>query len=124
MMRYRRLGRTELSMPVFSCGGMRYQQSWQDEPWEKITRENQDRIERCIERWLEVGINHIETARGYGSSQVQLGRILPGVRRSDLIVQTKVAPAPEEEYLKTFPRSMDNLRLDHMDLLSIHGINH
>ena len=29
-MRYRRFGRTNLSMPVFSCGGMRYQHSWQD----------------------------------------------------------------------------------------------
>ena len=25
---YRRFGRTELQLPVFSCGGMRYQQSW------------------------------------------------------------------------------------------------
>ena len=110
-------------MPVFSCGGMRYQQSWKDEPWDKISTENQYRVERCIERSLEAGINHIETARGYGSSEVQLGRILPGLPRESLIVQTKVGPAKAEEYLQTFEQSMSRLRLDHVDLLSIHGIN-
>ena len=110
-------------MPVFSCGGMRYQQSWQDEEWEKISAENQDRIERCIARSLELGINHIETARGYGSSEVQLGRILPDLPRQDLIVQTKIGPGKAEDFLKTFDLSMSRLRLDHVDLLAFHGIN-
>lgn len=122
-MQYRRFGRTELSMPVFSCGGMRYQQSWEDVPLEKIEAENQAGVERCITRALELGINHIETARGYGSSEVQLGQILPRLPRQDLIVQTKVAPAAEEEFLKTFDLSMFRLGLDHVDLLSFHGIN-
>ncbi len=110
-------------MPVFSCGGMRYQQSWQDEAWDKITRENQECIERCIARSLELGIHHIETARGYGSSEVQLGQILPQLPREELIVQTKVGPADAEEYLKTFDLCMSRLRLDYVDLLAIHGIN-
>ena len=122
-MKTRRFGRTELQMPVFSCGGMRYQQSWQDEDWEKISAENQRRIESCITRSLEVGVNHIETARGYGSSEVQLGRILPELPREKLIVQTKVAPADAEEFLATFDKSMARLRLDRVDLLGIHGIN-
>lgn len=123
MMHYRRFGRTGIAMPVFSCGGMRYQQSWKDEDWEKISTENQDRVERCIARSLEVGINHIETARGYGSSEVQLGRILPQLPRESLIVQTKVAPARAEDFLQTFEQSMSRLRLDHVDLLAFHGIN-
>lgn len=122
-MEYRRFGRTDLAMPVFSCGGMRYQQSWKDETFDVISRENQDKVERCIARSLELGINHIETARGYGSSEVQLGRILPRLPREKLIVQTKVSPAPAEEFLKTFDRSMMKLQLDHVDLLSLHGVN-
>ena len=31
-MKYRRFGRTELQMPVISCGGMRYQFKWQSLP--------------------------------------------------------------------------------------------
>lgn len=122
-MKYRRFGRTELQMPVFSCGGMRFQQDWNDMDFEKISAENQVKLESCIERSLEVGINHIETARGYGSSEVQLGQILPRLPREKLIVQTKISPAPAEEFLQTFETCMERLKLDHVDLLSFHGIN-
>jgi predicted aldo/keto reductase-like oxidoreductase len=124
-MQYRRFGRTNLSMPVISCGGMRYQFKWQDVPPQDIPADNQDNLEATIRRAVELGINHIETARGYGSSEMQLGRILPGFPREQLIVQTKVAPmATAEEFLRTFDKSMDYLRLDYVDLLSLHGINH
>src|SRR5438105_412899 len=123
-MRYRRFGRTELQMPVFSCGGMRYQQSWQDVAPEAITADNQENLERTIHRALELGINHIETARGYGSSEMQLGRILPGLPREKMIVQTKVPPmATAKEFLHTFDISMKYLGLDYVDLLALHGIN-
>ena len=121
---YRRFGRTNLQMPVFSCGGMRYQQSWDDLPPEKIEEAGQRNLEATILRSLELGINHIETARGYGSSEMQLGWILPRLPREKMIVQTKVAPfATAKEFRETFNRSMQYLKLDHVDLLSLHGIN-
>ncbi len=91
-MKYRRFGRTGLQMPVFSCGGMRYQFKWQDVPPAEVPPDNQANLEATIERALELGINHIETARGYGSSEMQLGNILPRLPREKMIVQTKVAP--------------------------------
>lgn len=123
-MRYRRFGRTELSMPVFSCGGMRYQYKWQDVPPEEIPSEGQANLEATIHRALELGINHIETARGYGTSEMQLGWVLPKLPREKLIVQTKVAPAENPaDFLQTFQRSMAYLKLDYVDLLAFHGIN-
>ena len=123
-MKYRRFGRTELSMPVFSCGGMRYQYKWQDVDPKEIPAENQNNLEATIHRAIELGINHIETARGYGTSEMQLGNILPHLPREKIIVQTKVAPhADSKEFLKTFECSMNYLRLDHVDLLALHGIN-
>ena len=111
-------------MPVISCGGMRYQFKWQDVPPQDIPAENQDNLEATIRRALDLGINHIETARGYGSSEMQLGRLLPTLPRDKMIVQTKVAPmATAEEFLETFDKSMDYLGLEHVDLLSLHGIN-
>src|ERR1051325_11270249 len=124
-MKCRRFGRTELAMPVFSCGGMRYQFKWQDVPPQDIPAENQDNLEATIHRALELGINHIETARGYGSSEMQLGRILPSLPRDKIIVQTKVAPHRDPEaFLRTFEKSLRYLRLDHVDLLALHGVNH
>lgn len=123
-MNYRRFGRTELQMPVISCGGMRYQHAWQDCEPEKIPADNQANLEACIHRALELGISHIETARGYGTSEMQLGRILPTLPRERLMIQTKLAPKETaEEFLKTFETSMQHLRLDYVDLFSLHGIN-
>ncbi|MFM1768916.1 MAG: hypothetical protein RJA22_1445 [Verrucomicrobiota bacterium] len=122
---YRRFGRTELPMPVLSCGGMRFQYKWQDVPFQDIPTANQDNLEATIRRALELGIHHIETARGYGSSEMQLGRILPSLPRDRILVQTKVAPAATaDEFLRTFDRSLKLLRLDYVDLLSLHGVNH
>jgi predicted aldo/keto reductase-like oxidoreductase len=123
-MQYRRFGRTELQMPVFSCGGMRYQFKWQDVPQWQIPPDNQNNLEATIRRAIEVGINHIETARGYGTSEMQLGRILPKLERERIIVQTKIVPfADPKDFKRNFDQSLANLNLDYVDLLSIHGIN-
>ncbi|QIR37492.1 aldo/keto reductase [Tolypothrix sp. PCC 7910] len=124
-MLYRRFGRTELQIPVFSCGGMRYQFKWQDVSPAEIPQDKQDNLEATIRRALDLGINHIETARGYGTSEMQLGQILPKFPREKLIVQTKVIPvADPKEFRETFERSLNYLQLDYVDLLGLHGINH
>lgn len=123
-MKYRRFGRTELQMPVISCGGMRYQHKWQDVKPKEIPPDNQLNLEACIHRALELGINHIETARGYGTSEMQLGWLLPKLPRDKMIVQTKVAPqATGKEFRKVFETSMQYLQLDYVDLLTLHGVN-
>ncbi len=122
----RRFGKTELNMPVLTVGGMRYQHSWEDDPPTRaaITSENQANVEATLRHALDLGLNHIETARGYGTSEVQLGRILPSLPRDQLIVQTKIPPCESsEEFLSKFETSMDALRLDRIDLFSFHGIN-
>ncbi|QEI42617.1 General stress protein 69 [Dolichospermum sp. UHCC 0315A] len=123
-MLYKRFGRTEIQMPVFSCGGMRYQYKWQDVTPEEIPVDNQENLEAVIRRSVELGINHIETARGYGTSEMQLGKILPQFPREKLIVQTKVSPvADPQEFRQTFEKSLAYLQLDYVDLFSLHGIN-
>ena len=123
-MLYRRFGQTEISMPVLSCGGMRYQQSWEDIDPKDLDAANQENIKETIQKSLDSGINHIETARGYGSSEYQLGFILSQLPRDEIIVQTKVGPqSSEAEFLATFEKSLSLLQLEHVDLLSIHGLN-
>ena len=121
-MKYRRFGRTEFDLSVITCGGMRYQQSWKDE--DPVTDESQANLEACIYKALDVGINHIETARGYGTSELQLGKVLPKLPRNEVYVQTKVSPAEDPEKFKAdFEHSMSLLQLDHIDIFSFHGIN-
>src|SRR5512141_140500 len=100
-MKYRRFGRTELQMPVISCGGMRFQHKWQDVSPRDVPPASQANLEACLHRALELGINHLETARGYGSSELQMGQMLPRLPREKIIVQTKVAPkADPKEFVK------------------------
>lgn len=121
-MQYRRFGKTEFQIPVISCGGMRYQQSWKDS--DPVSEENQANLEACIRRALEVGVNHIETARGYGTSEYQLGKILPTLPRDKMLVQTKVeAYESVQKFVDTFDKSMSLLKLDYVDIFSVHGIN-
>jgi hypothetical protein len=103
---------------------MRYQHKWQDIDPAEVPADGQANLEAIIHRAVELGINHIETARGYGSSEMQLGFVLPSLPREALIVQTKVGASDDAgEFLRAFERSMDYLKLDHVDLLALHGIN-
>ncbi|MEE9404226.1 MAG: aldo/keto reductase [Algisphaera sp.] len=123
-MKYRRFGRTELQMPVISTGGMRYQDGWTDKPLAEMDPAIQANLEAVIRYSVEVGINHIETARGYGASERQLGVVLPTFARDELIVQTKVAPVEDADaFTAQFMESLDRLQLDYVDLLGIHGLN-
>ena len=123
-MLYRRFGRTELQIPVFSCGGMRYQYKWEDLALKDIPQDNQDNLEATIRRSVELGINHIETARFYGSSEIQLGQVLPKLPREEIIVQTKVPPNEDpKKFREDFDKSLRYLNLEYVDLLGLHGIN-
>ncbi len=120
----KRFGKTEVQMPVLTCGGMRFQQGWEELDPEKIDKKGQENLEAIIHHALEHGINHFETARGYGPSEMQLGWVLPKIDRDKLLVQTKIGVKESaEEFLETFETSMKNLQLDHVDFLAIHGIN-
>jgi len=91
---------------------------------DEVTAENQANLEATIRRSVALGINHIETARGYGSSERQLGQILPKLPRKSLIVQTKIGVEEDAAtFTANFEESLARLKLDRVDLLAIHGIN-
>jgi predicted aldo/keto reductase-like oxidoreductase len=123
-MQYRRFGKTEVQMPVFSCGGMRYQHSWEDSEVHGITDDGQENLRRTIYQALDHGINHIETARDYGTSEIQLGRVLPDIPRDKLILQTKVPPYKDpNEFEDVLETSLANMRMGYIDLFGFHGVN-
>ena len=120
-------------MPVLSLGGMRFQQSWTDLEADRIGAESQDNLRATLERAVAAGFHHIETARHYGTSERQLGWLLPEVADPARILQTKVPPHAdpavfEAELATSFARL--GLEADaaggpgrRLDLLAIHGIN-
>ncbi len=111
-------------MPVLSLGGMRFQQSWNDINLTKIQSSSQKKLEGILKIAVKKGFRHIETARHYGSSELQLGLTLGNAPDSNRILQTKVPPREDS---KVFEReleiSFEYLKCEYLDLLSIHGIN-
>ena len=121
---YRRFGRTGLRMPVLSFGCMRSMHSWKDEPLVKIPGTSTSLLEKIVKNALDNGINHIETAYGYGSSERQLGEVLAKFPRNGIILQTKATPTENpEQFTAKVLTSMDRLQVQKLDLLALHGIN-
>jgi uncharacterized protein len=119
---YRRFGRTDIDMSVFSCGGMRAQQSWQRSA--RVSAASQANVEAVVRRALAVGINHFETARGYGTSERQMGVALASHPRDAFVLQTKVRPHENPaEFEAQLEESFALLGVDRIDLLSFHGLN-
>jgi predicted aldo/keto reductase-like oxidoreductase len=109
-------------MSVFTCGGMRAQQSWQRSA--RVSAASQANVDAVVARALAVGINHFETARGYGTSEAQLGKALARHPRSAFVLQTKVRPHESASELEAqIEESFALLGVDTIDLLSLHGLN-
>ena len=124
MLPTRRFGRTELPMPVLSLGGMRFQQSWSDLPADQISAESQANLRATLERAIATGFHHLETARYYGSSERQLGWLLPELTDPARILQTKVPPYDDPAAFEAdLQCSFERLGVQRVDLLAIHGLN-
>jgi predicted aldo/keto reductase-like oxidoreductase len=113
-MHYRRFGKTNLHLSVFSLGTMRY----------LATDEN---AQQTIQRAVLLGINHLETARGYGKSEQYLGTALSAglpMPRSQLYITTKISPVADADTMRRcIHESLERLGLDYLDCLAIHGLN-
>ncbi|MEH2242539.1 aldo/keto reductase [Nostoc sp.] len=113
-MQYRRFGKTNLRLSVFSLGTMRYLASLEN-------------AHQTIEQALALGINHLETARGYGKSEEFLGRTLKAglsVPRTRLYITTKIsATADADTMRRCIDESLERLQLDYLDCLGVHGLN-
>ncbi|ODH01894.1 oxidoreductase [Nostoc sp. KVJ20] len=113
-MQYRRFGKTNLRLSVFSLGTMRYLADFEN-------------AHQTIEQALALGINHLETARGYGKSEEYLGRALKAglsVPRTKLYVTTKIsATADADTMRRCIDESLERLQLDYLDCLGVHGLN-
>ncbi|MBD2136527.1 aldo/keto reductase [Anabaena sp. FACHB-1237] len=113
-MQYRRFGKTNLFLSVFSLGTMRY-----------LTEiEN---VKNTIETALSLGINHIETARGYGDSEKYLGQVIKeglSLARNQIYITTKISPTPDMDSMSQYiDESLARLNIDYVDCLAIHGVN-
>jgi aryl-alcohol dehydrogenase-like predicted oxidoreductase len=87
-MRYRPLGKTGLSVSEIGYG------SWGIGGSMWIGAQEDESI-RALNRAIELGVNFIDTARGYGESERIVGQVVRDHRGEELYVATKVPPKNE-----------------------------
>jgi aryl-alcohol dehydrogenase-like predicted oxidoreductase len=105
-----RLGKTGLMVSRVGMGGIPIQRPAEDEA---IT---------LIRRALDLGVNLIDTAAGYGESEERIGKALVG-RRDQAIIATKSGRRSKAEAASELERSLKRLRTDVIDIWQLHNIS-
>lgn len=108
-MEYRILGKTGLNVSVVGFGGI------------PVQRVDDKATEIVIRRAEELGINFIDTARGYTVSEEYIGKALKN-RRDKWIIATKTMVRDYEGMKKDIEISLKNLQTDYIDLYQCHNI--
>lgn len=77
--------------------------------------------DKMLNYYLDQGGNFIETAHGYGDSELKIGRTMK-TRRSDCFLSTKTAERTKSGAAAEIDESLKKLNTDHLDNLFMHGV--
>jgi len=124
-MQYRRFGKTNQWLSNITLGGMRYHDGW-GEPRDQPSTKMIDQCAAVTAKALECGINHIETAYGYGKSEHCYGTALNQViqaPRDSYHLMTKGNSETAVEVRRTVEAQLHALQTDHIDFYAWHGLN-
>jgi len=128
-MNYRRLGRTGLRVSEISLGTVELGLDYGVPVHGEHLRPSEERASHLLNRALDLGINFIDTARVYGTSEEVIGRALQS-RQHEYILATKVAlpnggglPSKElqRRVKESIVTSLRALQIEVIDLLQIHS---
>lgn len=108
-MEQRRLGRLGHESSVLIYGGA------------ALSDMTQEVAEASIDEALAAGINHFDTAAGYGDSELRFGAIMHRIR-DRIFLATKTGERDREAAWRQINNSLERLQTDHVDLLQLHAI--
>ena len=108
-MEKRRLGRIGRRNSVLVFGGAALSE---------VTEEEAD---RAISLALDAGIDHFDTAAGYGDSELHYGRWM-GEIRERIFLSTKAGERERDAARRQIEASLERLRVDSVDLLQLHAV--
>ncbi|NPD89492.1 MAG: aldo/keto reductase [Asgard group archaeon] len=86
-----------------------------------LSNATQVEADRILEMLLEKGINHIDTALGYGNSEKCIGSWME-THRDDFFLATKTRQRSYKGALEDLKRSLTQLKVDYIDLWQMHGL--
>lgn len=105
-----RLGKTGMMVTRLGFGGI------------PIQRLSESEAVKVVRKCLDLGLNYIDTANGYSTSEERIGKAVKG-RRKDVIIATKTFPGTPDIIEKNLDLSLKRLDTDYIDLYQFHGVN-
>ncbi len=81
----------------------------------------QEEADRTMELLIEYGVNHLDTAAGYGDAELRLGPWMEK-RRDDFFLATKVGERKYPEARDSIQRSLERMRTNRIDLMQLHSV--
>jgi aryl-alcohol dehydrogenase-like predicted oxidoreductase len=88
-----------------------------------LAQASQGEADRALEVLLRHGVNHIDTAAAYGDSELRIGPWMARHRR-DFFLATKTRLRDARGAREDLHRSLERLRVDHVDLIQMHSLGH
>ncbi len=88
-----------------------------------LSQVSQADADRALEVLLRYGVNHIDTAARYGDSELRIGPWMAR-HRKDFFLATKTGSRSAAEARADIHRSLDRLRVDHVDMIQLHSLGH
>jgi len=121
-MQHRTLGRTGLRVSEIGFGGAQVGIPNYMEKWDPAGAAEQATIIEALNHALDIGLNYIDTAPGYGNgiSEEILGRVI-GKRRAECIVATKVSNYDGKSVIESVEQSLRRLQTGVVDVIQVHG---
>jgi len=86
-----------------------------------LKRAAQEEADRVLDLILGYGINHIDTAPGYGDAELRVGPWMKTHRKA-FFLATKTDQVSYQGAREQFFRSLDRLQTDRVDLLQLHNL--
>jgi aryl-alcohol dehydrogenase-like predicted oxidoreductase len=84
---------------------------------------SQAEADSTLELLLRHGVNHIDTAPRYGDSELRIGPWMAR-HRQHFFLATKTGMRKAQEAREDLHRSLDRLRVDHVDMIQLHSLGH
>ena len=86
-----------------------------------LSQATQAQADRTLEMLLHYGVNHIDTAAMYGDSEFHIGPWMEHCR-PHFFLATNIHKRTAQQAREQFQRSLERLRVDHVDLLQLHHL--
>jgi aryl-alcohol dehydrogenase-like predicted oxidoreductase len=86
-----------------------------------LARMSQEKADTLLPVLLEFGVNHLDTAAGYGDSELRLAPWLAR-HRAEFFLATKTGDRDGAGARASLERSLERLGVDHVDLIQLHNL--